>query len=252
MTLASLQWQVRLLRASRIFKRWETKVAIDYTVLEMTKCVALCSLARHGFAVVVVVVIVTRPALPSYGRCVVLCLLASHWFACVWGLQTSLLSESRADSWMGSGGVYCFENATWVDGDGEDWCPDGYVCECELACKPPFTLYAASFYWAVMTITSIGYGDIAATPANSAEQMICAMLMLLGGMMWGYVIGTFCGIIATLNPDSDEFRRNMGDLNKFMVLHEAVIPKPFQLQLREYFHQVRMHARGLSTWPVST
>ena len=29
----------RLLRASRIFKRWETQFAINYTILELTKCV---------------------------------------------------------------------------------------------------------------------------------------------------------------------------------------------------------------------
>jgi hypothetical protein len=41
-----------------------------------------------------------------------------------------------------------------------------------------------------MTITSVGYGDITATPFNTVEQYICSVLILFGGMLWGYLIGT--------------------------------------------------------------
>ena len=60
-----------------------------------------------------------------------------------------------------------------------------------------------------MTITSIGYGDVSAAPYNAAEQIVCTSLMLLSGILWGYVIGTFCGAIANLSPQTYEFRRNM-------------------------------------------
>ena len=43
-------------RASRLFKRWETRLEINYIALTMAKCI-------------------------------VMIVLASHWFACVWGLQ---------------------------------------------------------------------------------------------------------------------------------------------------------------------
>ena len=55
-----------------------------------------------------------------------------------------------------------------------------------MACLPPGSIYAVSVYWAVMTITSIGYGDIAATPYNPVEQVICTFFMMLGGVVWGY------------------------------------------------------------------
>jgi hypothetical protein len=88
-----------------------------------------------------------------------------------------------------------------------------------------------------MTITSIGYGDIAATPQNPWEQSWCAFLMLFGGMIWGMVIATFCGVIANLDPAGTEFRQTMDNLNRFMSLQG--LPKDMRQQLREYFHQTR-------------
>ena len=41
--------------------------------------------------------------------------------------------------------------------------------------------------------------------------------MTLGGVVWGYVIGTFCGTIANLSPATHEFRQNMADLNTYVL-----------------------------------
>ena len=84
--------------------------------------------------------------------------MASHWFACAWGLQATF-HDSPEKTWMGELG-YC----TPVP-------PTNSSTRVEYACMPPFAIYSASFYWAAMTLTSIGYGDIAATQGNSSEQV---------------------------------------------------------------------------------
>ena len=104
-------------------------------------------------------------------------------------------------------------------------------------CVNPWPMYCASLYWAIMTITSIGYGDISATPLNAVEQFFTAILMMLGGFLWGQVIGTFCGVIATFDPHGGEFRRNMDDLNVFMS--NKRLPTDMRRRLREYFHQTK-------------
>ena len=213
---------VRLLRASRILKRWETRIAIDYSSLEMCKCL-MCLL------------------------------LSSHWFGCVWTLQASLMTESVLDSWLGEKG-YCedFESAGGERTSGASSnasaddahvvldCPVDRECRVDfpgVACYPGATIWAAAVYWAVMTITSIGYGDLPATPYNAGEMWVCTTLMLLGGGIWGFVIGTFVSVIANLGPATREFRRNMDDLNSWMARHG--MDPVLRLRLREYFHQTR-------------
>lgn len=48
-------------------------------------------------------------------------------------------------------------------------------------------LYTVSLYWSVMTVTTIGYGDI--LPKTQAEHVYVIIMMLVGALVFGYVIG---------------------------------------------------------------
>lgn len=98
-------------------------------------------------------------ALVEIIKCVVGVVCVSHWVACSWVLQAyvggptplgDLSSDKPIASWLGDSG-YCRVNLE-LEG--------GYECD------EPGTIYAAALYWSVMTVTSIGYGDIAATAGN--------------------------------------------------------------------------------------
>ena len=66
---------VRLLRMSRIIKRYETRLALNYSLM---------SLMRAAFYV----------------------FLGSHWIGCVWALQATVSSDITR-TWLGVDGVYC-------------------------------------------------------------------------------------------------------------------------------------------------
>merc|ERR1719230_1146557 len=95
-----------------------------------------------------------------------------------------------------------------------------------------------------MTITSVGYGDIAATPFNHSEQAVCTTLMLISSVIYAQVIGTYCGVVASLNPEQQAFREKLDDLNRFMQREE--LPSEMRRRLREYFHQSK-HLRLADT-----
>jgi len=215
--VARLVKLVRLVRSSRIMKRFESRTAINYGHLALFKCLV-------GL------------------------LLAAHWFACLWGLITTFEDGKYEKSWYVVFGYCRFTprdggviegmlaadptNSTLQDALGRQQGSDLHY-----SCDPAQDKYIAALYWAIMTITSIGYGDIRAPDGNTWEQSWCAVLMLFGGMIWGSVIAIFCGVIANLDPAGTEFRQTMDNLNRFMELQG--LDHPMRQQLREYFHQTR-------------
>ena len=232
---------VKLARGSRILKRWEMRMSINYSYLTL-------------------------------GAVTTMIVVACHWVACIWGLQASF---APLNSWQADKG-YC---VPWYDDLGRDnltlvevtqWIEDGtcnqlladagildaehWTCEvgtcgepgsdnpyCEIgnirsgyACAHWLDQYSYSLYFSVMTVTSVGYGDISAHRFNVVEQIVCVFIMLLTGMIWGYLIGIFCAMAAP-GPTKAQFRSELSELNNFMSEHNFAPEMRFRL--REYMHQ---------------
>ena len=156
----------------------------------------------------------------SIAKSMVMIAFAAHWFACVWALQANVQDDKR-ETWLGAYG-HCVMPPNVTDPE-------------DIICTDHSIIYSSAVYWATMTITSIGYGDIVATPGNSGEHLTATILMLSGAMIWGQVIGTFCGVIAAFNPELTAFHRTMDELNRFMRRED--LPDEMRRRLREYFHQ---------------
>merc|ERR550514_2102525 len=139
--------------------------------------------------------------------------LMSHWCACIWHLM---------------GGVG--EESNWITNKG-------------LEGAPAYYLYTTSFYWAVMTLTTIGYGDVSAQ--NATEQLVAALIMLLGGGVYAYVVGGICGIFASMNLELKDFYTAVDQLNNLMT--DMNVPVPLQLKMRKYFKNCKpMHKEKYS------
>merc|ERR1719359_141064 len=110
-----------------------------------------------------------------------------------------------------------------------------------------FDVYLAALHFSVMTITSIGYGDI--TPTRKEEYILCILCQLLGGLTWAYVIGSICGIIANSNPMRVAFEQSMDALNA--MLTEQHVDNVLRWQLREYLREQRYHQFLLSSRSIS-
>jgi len=142
-----------------------------------------------------------------------ICLLCvfAHFQACVWGLFSA---------WM--------DPPNWIAAFDAD-----YIARGENGDEPPHPLdrYAAALYWSVMTLTSIGYGEM--TPLNTVERWLCSVYMLFSGVVWTYVIGSVAAIATTLNPNQIAHENTMDQLNYFM--RERQLPRGMRMTLRDFF-----------------
>ena len=133
-----------------------------------------------------------------------------------------------------------------VDPDGYTWI-DEMLAQGKLTASSPGLLdddphvplldrYVAALYWSVMTLTSIGYGDV--KPVNTAERLLCTAYMMASGLMWTYAIGSVTAIATTLDPNNILYQNTMDALNYFM--RERDLPRGMRMTLRDYFSNARL------------
>uniref|UniRef100_A0A7S2BDX6 Ion transport domain-containing protein n=1 Tax=Florenciella parvula TaxID=236787 RepID=A0A7S2BDX6_9STRA len=155
----------------------------------------------------------------------ILLMMMGHWMACGWNLVAAL---QKSTMW------------TWRDeiaAKYQDFDPN--ASEREVT---PHMYYAACLYWSITTITSVGYGDI--TPQNADEMMFCTFFLLVGSVLWAYIIGNACGIASSLDVDNIRHHQTMDALNYFM--HDQLVPKEERVELRSFFNHSRELARNES------
>ena len=78
-------------------------------------------------------------------------------------------------------------------------------------------------------------------PGTLGEYIAVTLMMLVGSMVWAWVIGSLCGILATLNPHVTRFRNQMDELNHFLTM--ANMPKEMRTRLRDFFLMNRDYDR---------
>jgi potassium voltage-gated channel Eag-related subfamily H protein 7 len=178
--LLRLLKMARILRLNRIAGRWVTVVNFQHSQIALLK-----NMMTMG--------------------------LTAHWMACIWVIIPQL-EKATVLTWI----------SAWVDANGlVEGCDievpylNGYfLMGAPNNCFHHTDLYAAAIYWAVMTLTSIGYGDITAT--NKTEYLLCAVVMMIGGCIWAFIIGNICAVVGNVDYTTKHYQETMDQLNYFL------------------------------------
>ena len=119
--------------------------------------------------------------------------------------------------------------------------PVNYLVSNDIADASEWNQYLVGTYWALMTITTIGYGDVALV--TDGEKLVGMLSMAVGGFIYAYIVGAVCGIVATMDEATAKFQQRMDALQQYMK--ENRIPKGLRFRLREYFYHTRDNQRAL-------
>ncbi len=100
--------------------------------------------------------------------------------------------------------------------------------------------YIKSFYWALTTLTTIGYGDI--VPHDNTGRIFTCFIMIIGVGMYGIVIGNISRMLASADRYKEQSREKISDLLMFMKHYK--IPDP--LQQAAINHYSHLYSKRLS------
>lgn len=119
----------------------------------------------------------------------------SHWMACLYGSQ------------------YNFEREDHSGIEGLHW-----------------EMYIGAMYWAVQTVTTVGYGNI--VPTTISERVIACFVMLLGGFVFSTIISKVASVLEPNSGENIEVRRKLA-LRRF--IEEKKIPRSLIVRINTYY-----------------
>ena len=74
--------------------------------------------------------------------------------------------------------------------------------------------WLVAFYWAITTLSSVGYGDVA--PTTHMEMTYCVVAELIGTMCFGMIIGLISTLIQSKGHGAQLYGLELGQLREYM------------------------------------
>eukprot|EP00440_Ansanella_granifera_P004913 gb/GFBE01005329.1/.p1 GENE.gb/GFBE01005329.1/~~gb/GFBE01005329.1/.p1 ORF type:complete len:790 (+),score=177.46 gb/GFBE01005329.1/:1-2370(+) len=94
--------------------------------------------------------------------------------------------------------------------------------------------YVSAFYWAVTTLTTVGYGDF--VPKSDQERGYVMIAMLIGSAFFGYIIGSITSVITDMDIDKRKFNERMDVVQAWLDFHERM-PAILRRRIRRHFKE---------------
>ena len=102
--------------------------------------------------------------------------------------------------------------------------------------------YLSSFYWAMITSTTVGYGDI--SPVSDNEKAFATVVMIFAAMLYAAIFGNVSVLVQNLDRKSRSYLENREAVRQFSQV--SGLPDKMAARLQAYTREVFMVNNGFS------
>ena len=187
------------------------------------------------------------------------------WTGSVWLVDADLCQTVRSEGYLDElTGEYAFhpdnERAQPYEVDHVAHCvdrkdhPEWYISEEHLVeaqtangdtvlIRPDasvLTQYITSLYWSLVTLTTVGYGDI--SPATNTERVFTVMVMLMGAIIYASIFGNVAVLIQSFDMAQARYQDRINHLKEFCALHE--VSEGVQERILRYADRIYLQTHG--------
>lgn len=95
----------------------------------------------------------------------------------------------------------------------------------------PDVQYLYALYWALTTLTTVGYGDI--IPTNNAERTFCMVSFIVGALVFGYMLSSIASLVNAMDRQAAINEAKMDEVKEYMRWRQ--VPRDLKMRLRRYY-----------------
>ena len=95
---------------------------------------------------------------------------------------------------------------------------NSWASDYRLDDAPLWDQYLAALYWALSTMTTVGYGDV--VPITNAERFYALFGMVLGSGYYGYIIASMASLVASMDTNNRVFNERMDAVLSYMRMRK--------------------------------
>ena len=102
----------------------------------------------------------------------------------------------------------------------------------DIAQADQWVRYLCALYWAIITVTTMGYGDI--VPVTDMERAFLVLVALAGAVIFSHLVGTISSLISQVAGVDDRFQAKARAVQEYLKFRD--VPVELRRRVKNYYH----------------